>query len=295
MQEFPSFSRTQLHKQITETDVLVNSKSTKPSYRIRSNDVIEIELPSPPVIELIPEEIPLDIIYEDKDLLVLNKPSGLVVHPAAGIDRGTLANGLAAYLDASSASGSPMRPGIVHRLDRDTSGLMVVAKNQPSYHHLTQQFAERKVKKEYIALVYRQVEKLSGTIDLPIGRHLNQRTKMAVMVKTGRPALTIYKVSKQFANFSLLDIEIKTGRTHQIRVHLAHINHPVVGDEVYGNNRSKQLRNKKLELAINDLNRHFLHAAKLAFIHPSTNELISFYSSLPQQLEEFLDNIKVDS
>lgn len=295
MLHFPSFSRTQLHRQIINFDVLVNNKATKPSYHIRSNDVIEIELPPPPTIELVPEAIPLDIIYEDNDLLVLNKPAGLVVHPAAGIDRGTLANGLAAHLDPSNCSGSPLRPGIVHRLDRDTSGLMVVAKNQPSYNHLIEQFAERKVKKEYLALVYGQMQNMSGIIDLPIGRHLTQRTKMAVMTKTGRPSLSFYKVSKQWANFSLLEVEIKTGRTHQIRVHLSHINHPVVGDEVYGTGRSKQVRNKKTEKAISNLHRQFLHATRLAFTHPTTGQLMHFSCPLPRKLEEFLNDIEVDS
>lgn len=290
----PSFSRTQLHRQIVDNDVLVNSKVVKPSYRIHENDLIEIELPPPPVIELIPEPMSLDIIYEDKDLLVLNKPPGLVVHPAAGIERGTLANGLAAYLDPSNCSGSPMRPGIVHRLDRDTSGVMVVAKNQLAYNHLIEQFAERKVKKEYIALVYGHMPSKSQLIDLPIGRHPNQRTKMAVMTKTGRQSLTFYKVSKEWTYFSRLEVEIKTGRTHQIRVHLAHLNHPVVGDEIYGTGRSKQLRNKKLENLITILGRQFLHAFKLAFTHPSTGELMSFSSPLPQKLEEFLADIEVD-
>jgi len=293
--QFPSFSRTQLHRQITNLDVLINNKPTKPSYRIHIGDAIEIELPPPQVIELIPEKIPLDIIYEDEDILVLNKPAGLVVHPAAGIDRGTLANGLAAYLDPSNCSGSPMRPGIVHRLDRDTSGLMVVAKNQMSYKHLVEQFTERKVEKEYLALVYAQMKTPTGIIDLPIGRHPTQRTKMAVVPKTGRPAWTSYKVCKQWPTFSLLEVEIKTGRTHQIRVHLAHIHHPVVGDEVYGTGRAKMLFNKKLEATIGNLKRHFLHAAKLAFIHPSTNERIYFSSSLPKELEQFLADIEVDS
>jgi 23S rRNA pseudouridine1911/1915/1917 synthase len=187
-----------------------------------------------------------------------------------------------------------MRPGIVHRLDRDTSGVMVVAKNQLAYIHLIEQFAERKVKKEYIALVYGHMPSKSQLIDLPIGRHPNQRTKMAVMTKTGRPSLTLYKVSREWTYFSLLDIEIKTGRTHQIRVHLAHLNHPVVGDEVYGTGRSKQLSNKKLERLITILGRQFLHAFKLAFTHPSTGELMSFSSPLPQKLEEFLADIEVD-
>ncbi|KAF0250383.1 MAG: rluA [bacterium] len=293
--QFPSFSRTQLQQQITNSDVLVNSKPTKSSYRIHTADTIEIELPPPLVIELIPEPIPLDIIYENDDLLVLNKQAGLVVHPAAGIVTGTLANGLAAYLEPSNCSGSPMRPGIVHRLDRDTSGLMVVAKNQFAYKHLTEQFAERKVKKQYLALVYGQMKTPSGVIDLPIGRHTNQRTKMAVMTRSGRPAWTSYKASKQWSNFSLLEVEIKTGRTHQIRVHLAHINHPVVGDEVYGAGRIKMLYKKKLETSIKDLNRHFLHAAKLAFIHPRTDEWLDFSSPLPPELDQFLANIEVDS
>lgn len=237
----------------------------------------------------------LDIIFEDKDILVLNKPAGLVVHPAAGIERGTLANGLVAYLSENSRSGLPLRPGIVHRLDRDTSGLMVVAKNDLAHQHLTEQFAERKVKKEYTALVYGQTRLDKQIIDLPIGRHPNHRTKMAVQPKQGRVAWSCYQVRKRYKHFTLVDVEIKTGRTHQIRVHLAHIHHPVVGDDVYGDGQVNQLHNNKLKSVINNLNRQFLHAAKLAFIHPSTNEYISFSSPLPPDLDQLLNIIDVDT
>lgn len=275
-------------------DVLVNGKATKVSYRIKEHDEIEVELPTPPVTEIIPEQMELNIIYEDSELLVLNKPAGLVVHPAAGIERGTLANGLVAYLNSTNHSGEALRPGIVHRLDRDTSGLMVVAKTDSCHQHLTEQFATRKVKKEYIALVYGQMKAKTEIIDLPIGRHPNQRTKMTVLPQKGRPAWSCYKVIKQCSDFALLNVEIKTGRTHQIRVHLAHIKHPVVRDEVYGSGRINQLKNNKLVGAINKLNRQFLHAAKLAFIHPITKEYQEFSSPLPTELTEFLSIIDID-
>jgi 23S rRNA pseudouridine1911/1915/1917 synthase len=236
----------------------------------------------------------LNIIYEDNELLVLNKPAGLVVHPAAGIERGTLANGLVAYLNATNHSGESLRPGIVHRLDRDTSGLMVVAKTDSCHQHLTEQFATRKVKKEYIALVYGQMKAKTEIIDLPIGRNPNHRTKMMVLSQKGRPSWSCYKLVKQWSDFALLNVEIKTGRTHQIRVHLAHIKHPVVGDEIYGPGRVNQLKNNKLVGAINNLNRQFLHAAKLAFIHPTKNEYQEFSSPLSTELTEFLSIIDID-
>ncbi len=292
--QLPSYSRTQLHRQIINTDVLVNGASAKPSYKVHTGDLIEVELPLPPITELVPDQIPLDIVFEDKEVIVLNKPAGLVVHPAAGIERGTLANALVAYLSENNRSGSPLRPGIVHRLDRDTSGLMVVAKTESAHQNLTEQFADRKVKKEYIALVYGQMRLVSEVINQPIGRHPTQRTKMAVLSK-GRAAWSCYKVRKQYKQFTLVDVEIKTGRTHQIRVHLAHINRPVVGDDVYGSGQINQLRNQKMQTAITNLNRHFLHAAKLAFIHPSTNEYMYFSSPLATELEQLLTVIEVDN
>lgn len=290
-----NFSRTQLHRQITEGDVLVNQALSKANYRVRAGDTIEIELPSPPLTTLVPESIPLDIIYEDNDLVVINKPAGIIVHPAAGIEHGTLANGLVAHFAHLSPGSSPLRPGIVHRLDRDTSGLLVVAKNEPTHQHLCAQFAARTIQKHYVALVYGRLKDRQGKIDLPIGRHPSQRAKMAVNNKQGRNALTLYKVRKQWADVALLDIEIKTGRTHQIRVHLAHINHPIVADEVYNNGRVNNIKEPILKRALLNLNRQFLHAARLVFTHPTLNKVQEFTAPLPLELTELLSIIDRDS
>jgi 23S rRNA pseudouridine1911/1915/1917 synthase len=279
-----------LQGQIGGGDVLVNDAVLlKPSYRVRSGDRIEIELPAPPVTELLPESIPLDIIFEDQDLVVVNKPAGLVVHPGAGVEHGTLANALVAHFAELSPGTAPLRPGIVHRLDRDTSGLMVIAKNEQSHQHLAEQFAARAVKKHYVALVHGRMAKTSEVIDLPIGRHPVHRVKMHVAKQgKGRPAYTRYEVSRSFTEFSLLDVEIKTGRTHQIRVHLAHIHHPVVGDEIYGPGSSVNVRSVEVRRAINALGRHLLHAASLAFTHPTTGSRLAFTAPLPKDFEDFL-------
>ncbi len=276
--------------------MLVNDRAAKASYRVRANDCIEVELPAPPITTLIPESMPLDIVYEDADIVVVNKPAGLVVHPAAGIERGTLANGLAAHFSELSASGGARRPGIVHRLDRGTSGLLVVAKNELAHQRLVEQFIQRTVEKRYIALVYGQPKSDRGEIDLPIGRHPTHRARMSIAKSgRGRAALTRYQVRARFDEFTLLDVEIKTGRTHQIRVHLAHIHHPVVGDETYGAGRAGNIRDIATRRAVAALGRQFLHAAKLAFNHPISDARLEFNAPLPPELNSLLDLINVDS
>ncbi|MBL8150088.1 MAG: RluA family pseudouridine synthase [Blastocatellia bacterium] len=283
--QIPNYSRTRLHKQICDGDVLVNSSISKPSYRVRKGDLIEVEFPAAIVTELVGEDIPLDIIYEDEDLVVINKPSGLVVHPGAGINSGTLANGLVAHFQKLSCV-DLFRPGIVHRLDRDTSGVMIVAKSELAHQHLSEQFASRVVKKRYTALVYGATEQ-TGVIELPIGRHPTHRVKMSVSVK-GRYAYTSYSVIKRFNEFTLLDVEIKTGRTHQIRVHLAHINHPVVGDDVYGVGWSARVKAVQLRRQIERVGRQLLHASNISFIHPKTGKLLNFTAALPKDFEQMV-------
>jgi 23S rRNA pseudouridine1911/1915/1917 synthase len=237
--------------------------------------------------------MPLDIIFEDQDLVVVNKPAGLVVHPGAGVEHGTLANALVAHFSQLSPGTAPLRPGIVHRLDRDTSGLLVVAKNEQAHQHLAEQFASRAVEKRYVALVYGRMAKASDKIDLPIGRHPVHRVRMCVAKQgRGRPAFTRYEVSRRFAEFSLLDVEIKTGRTHQIRVHLAHIHHPVVGDDIYGSGYNANLPSIMVKRAIATLGRHLLHAAALAFTHPATGARLAFTAPLPKKFEDFLSLIE---
>ena len=284
------WSRARLQRLIESEDVLVNGKLSKPSYKLREHDELEVELISPATTSFTPEAIPIEIIYEDDTLVVVNKPAGLVVHPAAGIHSGTLANALAYHFQQLPNAAS-VRPGIVHRLDRDTSGLLVVAKTEAALENLSDQFRARSVYKSYVALVHGRVTPDSGRIDQPLARDPSNRTRMAV-VRGGRSALSIYRVNRRFNRFTLLDVELKTGRTHQIRVHLAWLKHPVVGDETYGGGRDNTILDPWLKSQIRSLGRHFLHAEKLAFTHPSTGERVQFESPLPQELSDLLTEIK---
>jgi len=288
----PDQSRTVIQRLIEEGDVLVNEKPVRSSYKTRANDNVEIELPPPAAVELKPESIPLDIVYEDDDLIVINKPAGLIVHPGAGVSEGTLANGLVWHFNQLSGKAGVIRPGIVHRIDKDTSGLIVVAKNDHSHQALSEQFSSRKVFKRYVALCFGRVSNNSGTIDVPIGRDPNHRTHMAVRKVGGRPALSNYTVRQRFDEFTLLDVEIKTGRTHQIRVHLTSIKHPVVGDKIYSEGRENSVKDVATRRAITAMGRQFLHAAELGFAHPRSGEQMRFNSSLPSELEEFLSKIR---
>lgn len=283
--QIESWSRARLQKLIESEDVLVNGKPAKPSYKLRENDEIEVELIAPPADRFTPENIPLDIVYEDDTLVVVNKPAGLVVHPAAGIPSGTLANALAYHFQKLPERG--VRPGIVHRLDRDTSGLLVVAKTEAALEDLSDQFRDRTVYKSYVALVHGRVQSAPGRIDQPLARDPSNRTRMAV-VRGGRNALTLYRVRRSFDRFTLLDVELKTGRTHQIRVHLAWIKHPVVGDETYGGGRDNTILDVRLRARVRNLKRQFLHAEKLGFKHPATKEFVKFEAPLPEELEELL-------
>jgi 23S rRNA pseudouridine1911/1915/1917 synthase len=283
-------SRARVQRGIADRDVLVNGRDARASYRVRAGDAIEFDLPAPVTTELVPEDLPLDVRYEDDAVLVLVKPAGLVVHPAAGITRGTLANGLAFRFADRGPGGATLRPGLVHRLDRDTSGLMVVAKTDAALEHLADQFRARTVAKHYVALVYGTPTTTDGTIDAPLGRDRRNRLKMAVYPRgQGRAALTLYRVRTAFDEFALLDVEIKTGRTHQIRVHCTHLGHPVVADEVYGRGRANAVKNPAHRAAIARLGRQFLHAARLAFDHPRTGERMEFSAALPDDLQAMLD------
>ena len=285
------WSRARLQRLIEVADVLVNGRVVKSSYKLRLNDEIEVELTPPPSTSFAPENIPLDVVYEDDELIVVNKPAGIVVHPAAGVMSGTLANALAFHFQQLSTSGGVVRPGIVHRLDKGTSGLMVVAKTEAAHEDLADQFRDREIFKSYVALVHGQVEKRTGQIDQPIARDRGNRTRMAV-VRGGRPSLSIYRVRKRFERFTLLNVELKTGRTHQIRVHLAWLKHPVVGDEAYGTGRDKTIPDHQLRSAIANLGRQFLHAEQLGFRHPKTKEEMRFTVSIPPELQAVLDEIK---
>ncbi|MFS8084749.1 MAG: RluA family pseudouridine synthase [Acidobacteriota bacterium] len=289
--QIEGWSRARLQRLIEDADVLVNGHIAKSSYKLHPDDQIEVELTPSPSTAFAPENIPLDIVFEDDDLIVVNKPAGMVVHPAAGAEAGTLANALAFHFAQLSNTAGAARPGIVHRLDKGTSGLLVVAKTESAHEHLADQFRAREVFKSYLALVHGQVEKKTGTIDQPIARDPRNRIRMAV-VRGGRPALSIYRVRRRFERFTLLDIELKTGRTHQIRVHLAWLKHPVVGDEVYGGGRDKTVPNAQVRAQISRMGRQFLHAEQLGFRHPRTGEEVRFTAQPPADLQQLLQQLE---
>ncbi|HEX8140834.1 MAG TPA: RluA family pseudouridine synthase [Pyrinomonadaceae bacterium] len=284
------WSRSRIKRLIEDGDVLVAGHREKPSYKLRAGDRVEVELVAPPPSEFLPENIPLEIVHEDAEVVVVNKQAGQVVHPAAGISSGTLANALAFHFKQLSHSGRSIRPGIVHRLDRDTSGLIVVAKTEAAHENLTDQFRARTVFKSYVALVHGRFEQESGRIEGAIARDPRNRTRMAV-VAGGRPALSLYRVRRRYDRFTLLDVEIKTGRTHQIRVHMEWLKHPVVGDAVYGGGRDKTVPDRVLRARINSLGRQFLHAEQLGFRHPRTGAELRFRAPLPAPLAALLDEL----
>lgn len=289
--QIEGWSRARLQQLIEDEDVLVNRRTAKSSQKLHEGDEIEVELASSPAESFAPEPIPLEIIYEDSDVVVVNKPASLVVHPAAGIQSGTLANALSYHFDQLSQSAGATRPGIVHRLDKNTSGLLVVAKKESAHENLAAQFRGREVFKSYIALVHGVVQQESGRIDRSIARDPRNRTRMAV-VPGGRSALSLYRVKRRFESFTLLDVELKTGRTHQIRVHLAWLKHPVVGDDVYGGGRDNAVRDPKIKAKIRKLGRHFLHAERLAFRHPTTDKIMEFSAPLPVELDQLITELE---
>jgi 23S rRNA pseudouridine1911/1915/1917 synthase len=285
------WSRARLQRLIDDGDVLVNGKLPKAAHKLKAHDEIEAELTPPPAASFAPENLPLKILFEDDDLIVVNKSAGLVVHPAAGINSGTLANALAYHFSQLSSQAGVVRPGLVHRLDKDTSGLLVVAKKEDVHEKLAEQFRNREVFKSYVSLVHGVMQEVSGRIDQPIARDARNRTRRAV-VRGGRPALSLYRVRHSYDRFTLVEVEIKTGRTHQIRVHLAWLKHPVVGDEVYGGGRDKTIQNPQMRAAIRKLGRQFLHAELLGFRHPRSGEPVRFKAPLPEDLQTFLTELE---
>ena len=300
--QLPEVSRARVQQLIAESKVLVNDAAAKPSLKLKGGERIQVLGPAtPPPLRAIAEEIPLDVVYEDDDLAVVNKPAGMMVHAGAGStederNRGTLVNALLHRFGALSGLGGELRPGIVHRLDRATSGLIVVAKNDFAHRRLGAQFSGRQVRKQYIALVHGWLKQETGTIKSAISRDRVRRTRMTTRRSGGREAVTHYTVRERlrsdFGKFSLLDLKIDTGRTHQIRVHLASLGHPVVGDTLYGAPRELRPQasrgaNQPLSLA-----RNFLHAAALEFAHPRTGLALSFSRPLPPELLDFLGRVR---
>jgi 23S rRNA pseudouridine1911/1915/1917 synthase len=295
--QIESTSRARVQQLISEGKVLVNAALAKASLRLHGGEQIAITgtIALPP-LKARAEEIPLDIAYEDDDLAIINKPAGMMVHAGAGAsndarNRGTLVNALLHHFQQLSGLGGELRPGIVHRLDKDTSGLIVVAKNDEAHRGLAAQFAKRQVKKTYLALVHGQVKQDKGTISSRISRDLVRRTRMTTRRQGGREAVSHYKVKRhiesKFGKFTILEVQIDTGRTHQIRVHLSSIGHTIVGDTLYG--APREIKEKAGAIS---LSRNFLHAAKLEFIHPKTGQLIQMERVLPVDLQEFLGKIE---
>jgi 23S rRNA pseudouridine1911/1915/1917 synthase len=300
----PGVSRTRVQQLIVQRQILVNGKQQKPSYPVENGDEISLvgEIKAAP-LHAEPEDIPLDIVYEDDSLAVVNKPAGMMVHAGAGAselerNRGTLVNALLHHFKKLSQVGGELRPGIVHRLDKETSGLIVVAKSDTAHRKLAEQFSDRKVKKKYLALVQGWPQRESGTISAAIGRDRVRRTRMTTRARQGREAVSHYKVLERmltrWGKFTLLEVMIDTGRTHQIRVHLSSIGHPVVGDALYGAAREYKGQNQKQGTikALEPPPRNFLHAAGIEFVHPRTAKLLTFQSGLPPELESFLSYLR---
>lgn len=274
-------SRSQVQKLIDDERVYVNHRKIKSNYRLKLNDSVEISIPEPIELDIIPEDIDIEIMYEDNDIAVVNKPQGMVVHPASGNYSGTLVNALLSRCSNLSGINGVIRPGIVHRIDKDTSGVLVVAKNDNAHRILAEQIKEHSVKRVYIAVVEGVIKDDTGRIDLPIGRHPVDRKRMAVVSKNGRNAITHYMVLERFKSNTLIEARLETGRTHQIRVHMSYIGHPLVGDPVYGY--------KKQHFKLKG---QALHAMTLGFIHPSKREYMEFTAPLPDYLEELIKKLR---
>jgi len=283
-------SRSQIASLIKSCQVKIDNADKKPGYRVREGETVTGFLPFPTEYSCEAEDIEIEAIYEDNDLIVVNKPAGLVVHPSPGHESGTLVNALLSKCPDLQGIGGELRPGIVHRLDKDTSGLMVAAKNQITHNALIDMFKERAISKKYLAIAAGNLLADSGIIDSSIGRHPVERKKMSVVSKTGRSALTLWNVKERYGDAVLLEVEIKTGRTHQIRVHLDSIGRPVVGDSVYGAKKNAAL--KKIIGSASFPKRQMLHSWNLSFCHPITKETLEFHTELPQDMTDFILSLK---
>ncbi|MBQ9886031.1 MAG: RluA family pseudouridine synthase [Lachnospiraceae bacterium] len=275
-------SRSYLQGLLKEGSIYVNDKPVKPNYRLSSDDSIFFVIPDPVEVEIAPENIPLDILYEDDDIIVVNKPKGMVVHPSAGHESGTLVNALMYHCeDNLSGINGELRPGIVHRIDMDTTGSLVICKNDNAHRSIAEQLKVHSITRKYRAIVIGRLSE-DGTVDAPIGRNENDRLKMAINHKNGKEAVTHYRILEQFNKYTYIECQLETGRTHQIRVHMASIHHPILGDTVYG--PEKQPFN---------LQGQTLHAAVIGFIHPSTGEYVEFEAPLPVYFEELLKKLRL--
>ena len=281
-EQLPDITRSYLQKLLKDGSVQMNGKSVKTSTKTAAGAVIELTIPEPEEPEILPEDIPLDILYEDSDVILINKPKDMVVHPAAGHYTGTLVNALMYHCkgDLSGINGV-LRPGIVHRIDKDTTGVLIVCKNDKAHNALAEQLKEHSITRKYRAIVCGNLKEDEGTVDAPLGRHPQDRKKMAIVRTGGKRAVTHYRVLERFGNYTYIECQLETGRTHQIRVHMASLGHPLLGDEVYGRVKSPF----KLEGQI-------LHAMVLGFIHPTTGEYMEFEAPLPEYFEKLLEKLR---
>jgi 23S rRNA pseudouridine1911/1915/1917 synthase len=284
--QLPDTSRTHVQNLIDEGRVLVGGIAKKPSHRLEAGETVNIEIPAPVLPGVEPEDIPLDILYEDKSIAVINKPAGMIVHPGAGEDRGTLVAALLHRYGADGLSeiGGVIRPGIVHRLDKDTSGAMVIARNDESHAKLVEEFRERRVEKTYLALLHGAIKGERGRIELPVSRDMKRRSRMTARRSSGREARTDWRLRLRLDQFSLIEANIHTGRTHQIRVHFSALTFPVVGDTLYGAPRQERIGRELLPA----LERNFLHSARIAFIHPQSGKRMEFRAPLPAELVTYI-------
>ena len=281
-EQFPEQTRSYLQKLIKDGEVLVNGKNVKTGYQLSKGDEVSVTIPEPKELDVEPQKMDLDIVYEDDDVILVNKPKGMVVHPAPGHTTDTLVNGLLYHCkDNLSGINGVARPGIVHRIDRDTTGILIVCKNDMSHNSIAAQLKEHSINRRYRALVHGNLKNDTGTVEGPIGRHPIDRKKMSINEKNGKPAVTHYTVLERFGNYTLIECKLETGRTHQIRVHMTSIGHPLVGDEVYGPAKCPF-----------KLQGQCLHAMVLGFVHPRTGEYMEFSADLPEYFENLLSKLR---
>lgn len=283
---FPDFTRSFIQKAIKNGQIKLNGKDFKSNYKLKLDDKIEINIEDPIELEIEPEDIPLDILYEDDDVLIVNKPKNMVVHPSAGHFSHTLVNAIMFHCkDSLSGINGIIRPGIVHRIDMNTTGSLIICKNDVSHTKIAEQIKEHSVNRIYVGLVYGRLANDEGTVEGPIGRNPSDRKKMAINYKNGKPAITHYKVLERFKEYTFVKFKLETGRTHQIRVHMASIGHPLVGDDIYSNN--KKCKFKHLE-------GQCLHARTIGFIHPTLNQYVEFQAPIPEYLDKLLNTLRIN-
>lgn len=284
-EQFPEQTRSYLQKLIKEGSVLVNGKTVKSGYQLSAGEEVAVTIPEPEELDVLPVKMDLEIVYEDEDVILVNKPKGMVVHPAPGHTTDTLVNGLLYHCNGNlSGINGVARPGIVHRIDRDTTGILIVCKNDLSHNSIAAQLKEHSITRKYRALVHGNIKTDQGTVEGPIGRHPVDRKKMAINERNGKPAVTHYQVLERFGNYTLIECVLETGRTHQIRVHMSSIGHPLVGDEVYGPAKCPF-----------KLQGQCLHAMVLGFVHPRTGAYLEFSAELPEYFQKLLEKLRKES